>query len=170
LRKIHGMIEAADFGIFDITTWNPNVTLELGIAVGANRDYYIAFNPTVDQAEPPADLGGIDRIQYTDYAELDEQLDRLMSQPVEATPRAEDGTPPAAVAPAPRPTKPTPNIDMRLTLLNCWRVGKEIQRTTYFPAAESRWASETVKHLMKGDPRDLERFVGETKLGISCGC
>jgi hypothetical protein len=80
LRKIEGMMKAAEFGIFDITTWNPNVALELGIAVGADLDYYIAFNPSVEETEPPADLGGIDRLQYVDYSELGDALGRLMTQ------------------------------------------------------------------------------------------
>jgi hypothetical protein len=80
LAKIEGMIRDAEFSIFDITTWNPNVALELGIAVGAGLDYYIAFNPTGDQSGVPSDIGGIDRLQYTDYSELGGELARLMTQ------------------------------------------------------------------------------------------
>lgn len=80
LEKITEMIREAEFSLFDITTWNPNVALELGIVVGAELDYYILFNPSVEQGDVPADLGGIDRIQYRDYAELKAGLRRLMTQ------------------------------------------------------------------------------------------
>jgi hypothetical protein len=69
-----------EFSIFDITTWNPNVALELGIAVGAEVDYYIAFNSTIEQEGVPADVGGIDRLEYEDYASLGQELERLMTQ------------------------------------------------------------------------------------------
>ena len=68
LDKITDMIVRARFSLFDITTWNANVELELGIARDRGRDYYLLFNP--DHAsnpagqEVPADLGGLDRIQY----------------------------------------------------------------------------------------------------------
>jgi hypothetical protein len=80
LEKITGMLREAEFSLFDITTWNPNVALELGIAVGAELDYYILFNPTTGEQDVPADLGGIDRIQYRDYAELKAGLRKLMTQ------------------------------------------------------------------------------------------
>jgi hypothetical protein len=80
LDKIKGMIEEAAFSIFDITTWNPNVSLELGIAVGLEEDYYILFDPTADQSDVPSELGGIDRLQYQDYATLKDELTRLLEQ------------------------------------------------------------------------------------------
>jgi hypothetical protein len=79
LDKIEGMMRDAEFSLFDITQWNANVTLELGLAIGLTLDYYILFNPT-EKADAPADLGGIDRIQYRDYAELKDGLRRLMRQ------------------------------------------------------------------------------------------
>jgi predicted nucleotide-binding protein len=80
LEKIEGMIEDAEFSIFDVTSWNANVALELGIARGNGQDYYILFNPDSDKADVPADLGGIDRLQYTDYSELEQEVARLMRQ------------------------------------------------------------------------------------------
>jgi hypothetical protein len=80
LDKIKGMIEGATFSIFDITSWNANVALELGIAVGLNEDYYILFNPEHDQTDVPSDLGGIDRLQYADFTSLKAELSRLMEQ------------------------------------------------------------------------------------------
>lgn len=80
LNKIIGMIEESDFAIFDVTTWNANVALELGVAIGSQQDYYILFNPTTGQEHPPSDLGGIDRLEYRDFAELADEVGRLMRQ------------------------------------------------------------------------------------------
>lgn len=80
LDKITTMMGAAAFSLFDITTWNPNVALELGIAIGRGLDYYILFNPTVEASDVPADLGGIDRIQYEDYTALKIGVAKLMRQ------------------------------------------------------------------------------------------
>jgi hypothetical protein len=80
-KQILEKIEEAEFAIFDVTTWNPNVALELGVAMGAEQDYYIVFNPTnVNQGDVPSDLGGIGRLQYRSYAELEEEVSRLMRQ------------------------------------------------------------------------------------------
>jgi hypothetical protein len=74
------MIGEARFGLFDITRWNPNVTLELGIAIGLRRSYYLLFNPSDGGAHPPADLGGIDRIEYSSYGGLEGSLTKLLIQ------------------------------------------------------------------------------------------
>ena len=61
LQKIISYIRASDFALFDITGWNPNVTLELGFAMATSESWYIAFNPSrTDLTEVPADLRGID--------------------------------------------------------------------------------------------------------------
>ncbi len=86
------MIEEATFSIFDITGWNANVALELGIAVGLNEDYYILFNPERDQTDVPSDLGGIDRLQYTDFTSLKSELSRLMEQQFGAPEDEEQGS------------------------------------------------------------------------------
>ena len=81
LDKIVEMIGEADLSLFDITHWNPNVTLELGVAMGRGFNYFILWNPNVgDKDEPPADLGGIDRVQYTSYEELTAKVRRLLEQ------------------------------------------------------------------------------------------
>ncbi len=81
LQKIISYIRGSDFALFDITGWNPNVTLELGFAMASGEDWYIAFNPehTVLD-EVPADLRGIDRIQYNSYTELGDKLRALVEQ------------------------------------------------------------------------------------------
>lgn len=80
LNKVTGMIESSLFSLFDITTWNANVTLELGIAVGGQRRYFLLFNPQEGEEDVPSDLGGIDRIEYTSYTELGERLSELLIQ------------------------------------------------------------------------------------------
>jgi hypothetical protein len=84
LQKITAMIMEARFSLFDVTRWNPNVALELGIAMGANRDYYLLFNPT-DALNPKAgdvasDLSGFERLHYRSYHELEERLTKLLIQ------------------------------------------------------------------------------------------
>lgn len=80
LEKIVEMIEEAEFSVFDVTTWNANVALELGIAMGSDQDYYVLFNPHDGRGDVPSDLGGIDRLQYTSYSELEEEVARLLRQ------------------------------------------------------------------------------------------
>jgi hypothetical protein len=93
LDKITGMIMSSRFSLFDITTWNANVALELGIAIGAERDYYLLFNPDHPDnpkgKEVPADLGGIDRIQYKSYTGLEEGLTNLLAQEFGLAPKQE---------------------------------------------------------------------------------
>jgi len=85
LGKIEGLIRDTDFGIYDITGWNPNVTLELGLALGLDRhqDVYIAFNKDInpsDAQEVPADLRGKDRIQFSSLGEFRQKLHVLLRQ------------------------------------------------------------------------------------------
>lgn len=81
LQKIISYIRASDFSLFDISGWNPNVTLELGIAMSSDEDWYISFNPTLtDLSEVPSDLRGIDRIEYTSYGDYGEKLRALIEQ------------------------------------------------------------------------------------------
>lgn len=80
LNKVTKMILTSRFSLFDITSWNPNVTLELGVAVGQRRPYYLLFNPSHHQPDAPADLAGLDRIQYGSYFELESGLTKLLVQ------------------------------------------------------------------------------------------
>jgi len=82
LQKILDMIRSSEFGIYDITGWNPNVTLELGLALGVREPYFMLFNPTRDPQNSgvPADVGGIDRIQYTSFSDLTERVVNLVTQ------------------------------------------------------------------------------------------
>jgi predicted nucleotide-binding protein len=81
LQKIVNYIRSSRFGIYDISGWNPNVTLELGLAFGLNEKAYIAIDPAKTKVdEVPADLRGIDRIQYNSYSELQKGLETLLAQ------------------------------------------------------------------------------------------
>ena len=81
LQKIISYIRGSDFSLFDISSWNPNVTLELGIALATSDDWYICFNPAqTDIKEVPSDIRGLDRIQYESFSELEDRLSVLMDQ------------------------------------------------------------------------------------------
>lgn len=63
-------ISKADFSMFDLSDWNPNVALELGLAEGLKRralkPYYILLN-TRRSKEVPSDIRGLQRLEYTSY-------------------------------------------------------------------------------------------------------
>lgn len=81
LRKIEGLICSSEFGIYDITGWNANVTLELGLALGLNRRVYLAIMSGADSpAEVPSDLRGIDRIQFASLAEFRSRLHNVLQE------------------------------------------------------------------------------------------
>jgi hypothetical protein len=81
LYKIAQMILDSPTCIFDVTEWNPNVTLELGIAYGFGSKAYIAFDPTKLSRDVPADIQGLDRIQYRGLPELGVKLGKVLSEP-----------------------------------------------------------------------------------------
>lgn len=85
LDKIKNYIRESQFGIYDISGWNSNVTLELGLAFGLEERAFIAFDPSKTEInEVPSDLRGFDRIQYDSYAALGEGLTRLLGQELPA--------------------------------------------------------------------------------------
>jgi hypothetical protein len=79
LAKIYTMILESAFGIYDVSGWNANVTLELGMALGLRETSYIVLNPTAHvSADAPADLRGFDRIEYRSLDELGNRLEQLL--------------------------------------------------------------------------------------------
>lgn len=81
LQKIANYIRESQFGVYDITAWNPNVTLELGLALGMGERVFIALNPDeTTLADVPSDLKGVDRLQYKSFSSLEDELERLISQ------------------------------------------------------------------------------------------
>jgi hypothetical protein len=80
LAKIYSMILESAFGIYDVSGWNANVTLELGISIGLRETGYILLNPTAHAStEAPADIRGFDRIEYQSLPDLELGLDRLFT-------------------------------------------------------------------------------------------
>ena len=81
LTKITNYIRDHSFSLFDITGWNPNVALELGIAVGLGRKYFILLNTKIEpHKDAPSDIKGIDRLQYGSNVELEARLKILIRQ------------------------------------------------------------------------------------------
>jgi len=81
LDKIQGMIEESAFGIYDVSWWNANVTLEYGLARGLKAKAFIAFNPDkTNREDVPTDVRGYDRLQYADLDQLSEEVKRLVLQ------------------------------------------------------------------------------------------
>ncbi len=83
--QIQEDIDDAFFAIFDLTGYNHNVLLELGYAIGRERDVIILLN--VSESKPrmfgakndpmegfPSDLQSVRRIQYADRRELERKL------------------------------------------------------------------------------------------------
>ena len=56
-------VKAVDYSIFDLSLWNPNVSLELGLAEGLGREYYILVNKSQSK-DVPSDVKGMQRIDY----------------------------------------------------------------------------------------------------------
>jgi hypothetical protein len=84
LEKIERMIIESDFSLFDITSWNSNVSLELGIAIGLKREYYILFNPNISANDVPSDLKGLGRLQYNSLSNLYSQLTVLIQEKIKS--------------------------------------------------------------------------------------
>ena len=64
LGILKGHIKKTDFCLFDVSTWNPNVSLELGLAEGMKVKYYITLNSSLS-TNVPSDIQGIQRIEYS---------------------------------------------------------------------------------------------------------
>ena len=92
LDKIASYIRDANFSLFDITGWNPNVSLEMGIAIGLNKRYFVLWNHKIDEqrTDVPSDIRGIDRIQYASNSELEAKLIILLKQELPAVGASSD--------------------------------------------------------------------------------
>ena len=87
LEKIERMMSEADLCLFDLTTHNPNVAAEFGIARG--REYAWAILYCTDESLNPrperessvfSDVKGWDSVLYRDSAELEVELRRLLPE------------------------------------------------------------------------------------------
>lgn len=79
-RKSQDTSETAIFLFLTSQAGTPNVSLELGIAVGLGKKYFILFNATIDNSDVPSDIRGFDRIQYSSNTELEAKLNLLLKQ------------------------------------------------------------------------------------------
>jgi hypothetical protein len=68
LETIKELIVEADFSLFDLSGWNANVALELGLAHGLRRKpYYILSNRSMN-SDVPSDIQGLQRIEYVELS------------------------------------------------------------------------------------------------------
>ncbi len=83
LEKIKEMIRTTQFGIYDITNIErPNVFIELAFAMATDKPHYIICKRDKEgKINIPADLQGLDRIEYTAYGELTELIKKLIVKP-----------------------------------------------------------------------------------------
>lgn len=76
LQKITDLMKDADLCIFDLTGWNANVALELGVAIGLNLNYRILLGPT-PHGDVFSDMRGWDQLRYDDSTDLCSKLNAL---------------------------------------------------------------------------------------------
>ncbi len=86
LLKLCQDIFSTRFGVFDLSSGDPNTYLELGIALGLNRPAIALAN--VNASRPPV-LTGDHVLIYTDHADLDARLSRLRDAGFPSTQRTE---------------------------------------------------------------------------------
>ena len=79
LGKISERIKTTEFEIYDLSRQGRlNVALELGIAIGLGKPYYITAR---EGSSIPSDLAGIDRIEYRSFQDLAIQLkDKVLTR------------------------------------------------------------------------------------------
>ena len=73
--KLCGMIQVSRLALFDISTLNPNVMMELGFAFGLGKDVIILKKK---KTKLPANLGAFDVVSYSTIAELRRNLKRYL--------------------------------------------------------------------------------------------
>lgn len=77
LTKLKNAIQSSGRSLFDVTYWNPNVTLELGLAYGLGEKdrILISLNTSLHGGEKvPSDLAGIDRLEYSGLQDFKTQF------------------------------------------------------------------------------------------------
>lgn len=76
LCKICEKIRSTRFGFYEISDQNPNVMLELGMAIAFGKPSLILVSKG---AEIPSDLRGIDRVEYESFKDLTMKLKESIS-------------------------------------------------------------------------------------------
>lgn len=74
--KICELIQKSQLIIADITEWNPNVSLEIGLALGLDKPVILLLSLSRKGAKAPSDLQGIEYLNYLEY-DLDNFADKL---------------------------------------------------------------------------------------------
>jgi nucleoside 2-deoxyribosyltransferase len=95
MDKVREEILNCDAGLYDVTFRNPNVMMELGVAIGSGREWNILYNPSSDQSaikrhwfdrtniQLPANLRGFEYLEYSDKRQLKSVLASWASQALE---------------------------------------------------------------------------------------
>jgi hypothetical protein len=87
--KVCEAIEECELGFYDITGFNPNVMIEIGMSYCAERATFIMLDPKKHRAhasvraegqDVPADLQGQHRLLYSNADELDGELRKTLRQ------------------------------------------------------------------------------------------
>jgi hypothetical protein len=92
MQKVREEILNCDVGLYDVTFRNPNVMMELGIAIGAGKHWNILYNPEQDRhsarrswfdrtnIQLPANLRGYEYLEYKDRRQLKRALETWAHQ------------------------------------------------------------------------------------------
>jgi hypothetical protein len=80
LEKITDLMRTSDLCLFDLSGWNVNVGLELGVAIGLNLNYRVLLGPTT-QGDVFSDVRGWDQLRYETYDDLCAKLSALFQHP-----------------------------------------------------------------------------------------
>ncbi len=78
MRKVWRAILRSNVGVFDISGGNPNVALELGLALGADKSCISFLHSENDNPLGRADLGYSERVEYASAATLKQGLVRVL--------------------------------------------------------------------------------------------
>ncbi|MEQ1709096.1 MAG: hypothetical protein ABL864_12280 [Terricaulis sp.] len=89
IRKMCDAIDECNHSFFDITGFNPNVMIEVGIAFRCQKPIYLLYHAEQHRRsaaakalrmEVPSDLQGHERFTYKNLAELDRELRMTLRQ------------------------------------------------------------------------------------------
>lgn len=79
LARIESMISGSDFTICDCTTLNPNVTFELGLAIGKRMPFFVLYESSFTKARPmPPILKTQWGLWYESFGDLKEKLKAIL--------------------------------------------------------------------------------------------
>jgi Predicted nucleotide-binding protein containing TIR-like domain len=82
LDKMQSLIQNCDIGIYDLSSWNPNVALEMGMALALNKPVRVLLCSQGERIGVPSDVQGVERFEYSDIETLERSLTQLINQEV----------------------------------------------------------------------------------------